>query len=473
MLGIRTPVKMTTSAPKDTEREDGAESAPVQPPASTSISTVRKSIGDIEATMAKEGEIVKKVKTYKTRVSEAAALQQSALVQLDSARNLKGEIKIAVTAAIKRLYELIRDAEVQEGKGSSKRKEQDKNSTFTLSSKMDKTESTGPQEQNLSKLYKQIELQIKLTEENSIKLDKVTKQIEEISKDVKESAEEIKEKMEGQTRTYANVLMGNNTVENNKEKKAVLPAQMHSIIIKSTEQESNTEIITRIRNILDQKTTGINIDRIRKAKDQKVIIGCNEYKTMEEVSKRVKLDKTLTVEPAKYKDPLVQIRGVLQVHTDEEVLQFINKQNAHLFQGIDDKEKTIEIKYRRRARNPLLNNIILKVSPKIWRRMTEAGKLHIELQRVPVEDHSPLVQCTRCLAYGHTRKYCQQQEEVCSHCGGPHQKVSCPSFQEGKAPECINCKNANSEKREHNAFSTDCPTRLRWDALARATVAYC
>lgn len=48
-------------------------------------------------------ESTEKLKTYKNTTSEGAALQQSAILQLDYARNLKGASKTAVVAALKRL----------------------------------------------------------------------------------------------------------------------------------------------------------------------------------------------------------------------------------------------------------------------------------------------------------------------------------------------------------------------------------
>ncbi|CAF4950783.1 unnamed protein product [Pieris macdunnoughi] len=91
----------------------------------------------------------------------------------------------------------------------------------------------------------------------------------------------------------------------------------------------------------------------------------------------------------------------------------------------------------------------------MWRALTTAEKIHVDIQRVWVEDQSQLVQCTMCLGFGHSRKFCKQESELCSHCGGPHLRQKCPAYNEGKSP------------------NTDCPVRKGWERAARQSYAYC
>ncbi|XP_050676833.1 uncharacterized protein LOC126973533 [Leptidea sinapis] len=89
----------------------------------------------------------------------------------------------------------------------------------------------------------------------------------------------------------------------------------------------------------------------------------------------------------------------------------------------------------------------MSVSPQIWKRVTENGQLHIDIQRIQVEDQSPLLQCTRCLGYGHGKRFCKEEVDSCSH--------------------------SKADINDHNAFSQSCPVRKQWDDLARSSVAYC
>ncbi|CAH2104969.1 unnamed protein product [Euphydryas editha] len=128
---------------------------------------------------------------------------------------------------------------------------------------------------------------------------------------------------------------------------------------------------------------------------------------------------SLVVKEVKNRDPLLVLRGVLSSHTDEDIIKALRNQNRDLFNGLGNEgDRLLIIKYRRRARNPHVANIVLSASPTLWRRITDKGSVHIDLQRVRAEDQSPLVQCTRCLGYGHGRKFCKDPADLCSHCGG-------------------------------------------------------
>ncbi|CAF4940550.1 unnamed protein product [Pieris macdunnoughi] len=96
---------------------------PTQPQSVPTSPTVRKSIDKWETVSQ-----TKKVKPYKNKTIETAALQQSALLQLGSARTLKGEIKTAVTTAVKRLFTLVTEAETE----NRTTDEKESNKTFTV-----------------------------------------------------------------------------------------------------------------------------------------------------------------------------------------------------------------------------------------------------------------------------------------------------------------------------------------------------
>lgn len=170
--------------------------------------------------------------------------------------------------------------------------------------------------------------------------------------------------------------------------------------------------------------------------------------------------KELNVEEIKNKDPLVILLDVLKYNTDEDVLNALRNQNKGIFGDLV--EQRMEIAFKKRTRNPHTHHIVMRVSPKLWRHLTNTETVLIDLQRVRVEDQSLLVQCSLWLGYGHGRRFCTGTVEKCSHCGGPHMKS-----------ECADCVHAKLDKVDHNAFSSVCPIRRKWEMLARATVAYC
>lgn len=152
----------------------------------------------------------------------------------------------------------------------------------------------------------------------------------------------------------------------------------------------------------------------------------------------------------------------------------VANQNKQLWEGLREEEFRATIKYKRKARNQHFQHVILQVSPQVWSKATTAGRMYIGMQRVLVFDQSPLIQCTRCLGYGHSRKACRETEDVCAHCGRDHLRADCTQWsdRDNSTPKCINCMRVRMTKVEHSAFDRSCPIRIKWDKIARSRVSY-
>lgn len=470
MFGIRTPVKgKPSNSPRNLEEMIPTEGAG-SPLDSDGTTKVRRSIGEFEArttqtqprsqdpktrtrapvtTMegtsgsqkAKPTDVEAQVSPkprpkYKDRATEAKACLSKAKSQLDSARNLKGDIKIEVVKAVDRLYTLFKEAE--------KAREQTPILETLQTSQIDQ-----------SSLASQIEEHSKLLKENSRRMGELREAIE-------------KQKEYTDKATYASVAANDSTKSPKRE-------TLHSVVITSTDEtETGEEVLDRVRKVVDAKQGWVTVQNVRKARDRKIIMGMRTREDQQKIKERLGVTgNRFVVEEVKNKDPLLILKDVLLLNTDDDVLKALRNQNRNIFGGLDDEEDRVEIKYRRRARNPLAGHIIISTSPKIWRRAVDAGALHIDMQRVRVADQSPLVQCSRCLAYGHGKRFCKETVDLCSHCGGPHLRMKCPEWLADSAPSCKNCSHAKLGNVDRNAFSSDCPTRQRWDKLARSTVAYC
>lgn len=212
--------------------------------------------------------------------------------------------------------------------------------------------------------------------------------------------------------TYASMVAESNIKTQNENRNT-----LHSVVVTSTDEtETGEEVLERVRKAVDSKEGWISVERVRKAKDRKIIMG---FRSKEDQNKiKDKLEKPgsrLTVEIMKNKDPLLILRDVLSSHSDENVLKALRNQNRKIFYGLDEGDDRLEIKYKKKARYPHTNHIIFAASPTIWRRATEAGLAHIDLQHIRVMDQSPLVQCSRCLCYGHSKRFCKESADLCSH----------------------------------------------------------
>lgn len=364
---------------------------------------------------------------------------------MNNSRNLRTDIKTEVVQAIDRLFYIVKELDEEKKKKGGKEAGQPEKTG---------TEQKGQKEK--CELMEKMEEHTKMLLENNKKLE-----------DLRAAIEEQKGNLEGMT--YAGVTASK--PENRPPERSAL----HSIIVTSKEETDSGEVVlNKVREAIDAKEGWVKVSKVRKAKDRKIIMSCSTKEEREKVKDRLlKAGKHLNVEDAKNKDPLIILKDVLLANSDEDVIKAMRNQNREIFRGLDKSEDRLEIKYRRKARNPHTGHIIVSTSPRIWKRTVDMGSLHIDLQSVRVADQSPLVQCSRCLGYGHSKRYCKEAADLCSHCGGPHLRTECADWLAGSAPNCRNCSKADLERTEHNTFSNECPVRRRWDALARSAIAYC
>ncbi|KAJ8709727.1 hypothetical protein PYW08_009731 [Mythimna loreyi] len=385
------------------------------------------------------------------RVTEARNCLLRAKSHLSESRNLRADLKAGITQSVERLYQLIKEeaAAAAQIKGDGPVGE-------------DAVKATPPQETPKT-LPEVNSLLLSLAEHSAL-----VKESSEKMERLKQAMERQGEKLE-KTATYASVAAGPS------KRQTPERTTLHSIVVTSkNEGDSGEEVLNKIREAINAKDGGIEIEKVRKAKDRKVVMACRSVEERKRVRERLeRAGDHLVVEDMRNKDPLLVFRGVLRIHSDEDLLGALRSQNRDVFRDLGNGDDRLAVRYKKNSRNPHTNNVVVSTSPTVWNRMLVKGKVRIDLQTVFVEDQSPLVQCTRCLGYGHSRRLCKEPADLCSHCGGPHLRAECHQWLEAVTPKCPNCVKAKMGKTDHNAFDPECPVRVRWDRLARTSVAYC
>lgn len=518
MMGIRTPPKgrkADMSFDIDTTGPSNDRTYVTQP------TKVRRSIGEWEKTASQRTSSTSP-KEVLTALKEARKWQQKAKLHLNNSKNLKNEIKVEVIAAIDGLYNMVQkidmektqlrkdlmDIQHKNNKKASKNLDDDKilkelarhgdllkrnaermiQIEEAITQKREGAEPTKKATDSvvIEKLTQHSELLL----ESSKRLGKLEETLEAAtavsaltSSENGSKIDDLKEIIQKTTavngahlKESANEALSYASVTASRRgSRSDVHRALHSVVVTYNEGgETGEQVLNRVREVINAKSGDINIERVRKAKDSKIIIGCKTEGDRNALKDKLKAAKdTLKVEDATNKDPLIVLNDVLKNNKDEDILKAMRNQNKTHFRDLQDAEDRMSVKYRKNAKNPLTQHVVLTVSPVLWRRFVDSAFAYIDLQRVKVYDQSPLVQCSLCLGYGHSRRYCSGGTEKCSHCGEAHKKTDCDALREGKAPKCCNCTAVKADNPEHNAFSRDCPVRLQWDALARATVAYC
>ncbi|XP_028176645.1 uncharacterized protein LOC114364620 [Ostrinia furnacalis] len=404
------------------------------------------------------------------RMAEARDWLVYAKFNVNKSRNMKTDLKAGAILAVDNLYRLIKEyAEELTKKTTGTRTSttpppETKNTGVNTDESGEKEGRKGNNENEGRKDMGTKEI-VELLREQGEKINSTYAEIEKL----KQSLETVRSPPAATVNTYAQVTASTSAMNPRRE-------ALHSVIITSKDdKETGDEIINRVRETVNAKDGWVTVERVRKVKDRKVVVGCRTEEARQRIKERLKgAADHLSVEDIKNQDPMVVLKDVLLVNSDEDILLALKNQNADVFADVKKEDNRVEIKYRRKARNQLCSHVVLKVSPRLYNNLIGRGYAHIDMQRIKVEDQSPLIQCSSCLGYGHGRRFCKETIPKCSHCGGPHMKRDCADWLAGEAPRCCNCTAAKMvDSVEHNAFSPECAVRRKWEALARAKIAYC
>lgn len=391
-------------------------------------------------------------------------------------KNIKTEIKNGVLEKIQLLLALVKEASGTNNNKNPKNKkiEQEKTRETEIRELLNKENSSKEEEKikenqadktEINELKNLIEEQTRLLRKEKILLEQNNERMEILGKTLEIHRKEIENK------TYASVTAGQTG------RQIPIKPTLHSILISSKDEtETGDEILKQIKETINAKESDIKIEKIRKAKDRKIILSCSNEEERKKVKEKLQETKhKLNVDDIKNKNPLIIMKGVLVGTKDEDIIKQLKNRHTDIFTNKEEIESKIEIIYKRKVRNPHINHVVIRVIPQIWKKMTQKGFVHIDMLKIKVEDQSPLIQCSMCLGYGHGRKYCPKEieKEKCSYCSEQHLKINCEIWKAEQTPTCINCVHAKNHQTNHTAFSKECPVRARWEALARASIAYC
>ena len=166
---------------------------------------------------------------------------------------------------------------------------------------------------------------------------------------------------------------------------------------------------------------------------------------------------SVSAEAARRARPLLIIKGISKDVRSEDVVGLVRQQNPSVQPSSDD---DLRVRFVRRNRKDELFNLVVEASPVVRVQLLELGRLNIDHQRVHVSDFSSLVQCYKCLGFGHTRNKCASEEQRCSHCAASgHYFASCPDKADESKLKCFNCnKSGRASDCKHSATSAKhCP----------------
>ena len=113
------------------------------------------------------------------------------------------------------------------------------------------------------------------------------------------------------------------------------------------------------------------------------------------------------------------------------------------------------VRFARMGANGGLRKVFVMVSACAREALNELGHVFIGYRRARVVDETPLLQCYKCLGFGHTSNNCKN-EERCGYCAAGHRTSDCKVKDDIGKHECFNCRKYMNVRANHRASSYDC-----------------
>ncbi|CAK1579810.1 unnamed protein product [Parnassius mnemosyne] len=253
---------------------------------------------------------------------------------------------------------------------------------------------------------------------------------------------------------------------------ALIKPRFALLIESSDPRHTSEDVVSTIKDNIDVVQLGVGVNNVRRVRNQKVVITCNTEEDRSKLQSAIKNSaKKLTVSKSSTKNPLIKLLGISNDLNNKKLEEALVKQNVKLFKDIEKDDIKIKVLRRIKGRTAAVSNIVIEVSPWVWKALKDQ-KVHVGYQIVPAIDQSPIVQCYRCMGFGHRANECAADKSTCGYCAGEHDSRQCP--RNNGAPSCANCiKNKVKGDHSHAAYSAECLVWQKWDRIARSLVAYC
>jgi hypothetical protein len=125
------------------------------------------------------------------------------------------------------------------------------------------------------------------------------------------------------------------------------------VVTFKSEVETSDKILGRIRSAIKAADGRMEVENVRRTKDRKIIVSCKTKNDRTGVKKMMeRKDSGMIVEEVQNRDPMLVLKDILKITPKEEIYQALRNQNRALFDGLDETDTRMQMKFERRARNP-------------------------------------------------------------------------------------------------------------------------
>lgn len=217
--------------------------------------------------------------------------------------------------------------------------------------------------------------------------------------------------------------------------------------------------ITTINSIQsEQITKSIKVYNIKSKSPNYISVECQNDSDALRLSANLnnKYADKLSIEASKPAAPMVKVTNLPPNINKETILSEIIDYNYWL----EDADCEVDRVYKINNGKRVYCNVILKCDLNTQKSILQKGAIMFGLKERYAFEYINLMQCARCLAFGHSAGSCKRPCR-CKKCAGDHAHADCSS----DSVKCINCTNHNKKSTDskydtaHIASSDHCKCR--------------
>ena len=235
-----------------------------------------------------------------------------------------------------------------------------------------------------------------------------------------------------------------------KPKRRLEQSRPDALVIKAKNELSYADILRKVRSEPSLKHLGDCVQNVRRTQKGELLLQFKRTEQGSPATHKSNVEKALQ-EHVEVKllrhEKVIEIKDIDEITTAEEVIEALEKQ-------IPQGSLARVVKMRKAYGGTQIATI--SVQAKEAPKYLEMGKVRIGWTICRIKEKHQLVQCYKCLQYGHIARYCKNEKDMsklCFRCGCTQHKAKDCSAE----PRCLLCKDGENKDDKHAMGSRKCP----------------
>lgn len=188
------------------------------------------------------------------------------------------------------------------------------------------------------------------------------------------------------------------------------------------------------------------------SKSKAVIIETGNKQSLKAILSDQKLKVDHEVREIGKRAPRLILKHVPSGYDRASLVKDLRDQNEDRFSNLN--WDLINPKFKVGPKNKETEHWVLEVDPGVRKALMTPKTLYLGYHRLQIDDYINIIQCKKCLEYGHMASYCRKTTVTCGKCGvDGHIAPKCESVE----PRCSNCIRTNKRDVHHMAWDRECP----------------